>query len=136
VVVVDPARFAPEATLVARVWDGEQLLTLERNSRCATVHDPRTGRSQIRCPEGIEYREVVPHEFRYPVRSMGSRLELRAARVRVGTDFRLRVSGPSPDGCNTTSADFTGAARSERVLLDSLDWETTLRACVASPARP
>jgi hypothetical protein len=136
VITADPALFAPGATLEVRVWNAEQLLALEQNSRCSVVHDPRTGASQVRCPEGIEYREVVPEEFRRPVGAASPRVEIRSERIRVGTEFRVRVSGKSADGCNTTSASFKGKAGTPRVLLEALDWETTLRACAGGPARP
>jgi hypothetical protein len=130
VVTIDRAQFAPTATLDVRVWNAAQLAILEASPGCATVKDPQTGETRLQCPDEIQYRDVTPERFEYPLESLGSELEVRSASVRVGERFRIRVSGLYRDKCNTTSADRVLQARSARTTVGNLTWHATAKACL------
>jgi len=127
---VDVAQFSPGSLLRVRVWNGEKLAALDQNARCASVHDPATGRTEHQCPPGITYQEVTPEEFRIDVSGSGGTLSVRSETVRVGERFRVLLAGTSADGCNQTSAERTDEATSAEVVLGDLSWETTARGCV------
>ena len=127
---LDARLFAAGSSLQIQIWNGEQLDALERNARCASVHDPATGTSGVQCPEGITYQPVSPEEFEIPVAGITGGLSLRSATVRIGDRFRILLSGKSLDGCNRTSAERRARAGAAEVLLDGLDWTTTARACL------
>ena len=129
VVPVDPGTFADGESLNVTVWNAQQLEALERNSRCRTVVDPQTNTELIQCPDGVQYEDVTPEEFGFPVGGIVADIELSPTSVREGETFRIHVSGLNRDGCNRTSARFTGVATGSRLVLDGLEWETTLRAC-------
>jgi hypothetical protein len=132
VIVAEGRRFARDSEVRSLLWSAEQLEALKRNSRCSISQDPATGAEEIRCPEGGEYREVVPEEFTAPVRQPRVRLEFQSNTVEVGEEFRLVVSGLSSDGCNLTSATLASRAASPRLVLDDLEWERSMRGCPAS----
>jgi hypothetical protein len=129
VVVAEARLFDGGSVLRARLWSAEQLATLDSNARCSVTHDPETGADEILCPDGVVYEEVVPEEATAPVEGSLITLEFASERVTVGDRFRLAVTGPSPDGCNTTSSQVTATADSPKVVLSDLGWETTLRGC-------
>lgn len=130
VISLDRSRFAPTATLEVRVWNAEQLTILDNNARCTAVADRQTGVTRHVCPDGIEYREPSPERFDLPVRTLSARPELKTTSVRAGERFRVRLSALSRDNCNTTSADRVLTARSARVFVDNLDWQTTAKGCL------
>jgi hypothetical protein len=127
---VDAGLFAAGSSLRVRVWNGDQLATVERNGRCATVFDPATGAESIRCPEGTSYQPVTPEEFEFPVSELTGSIEVKSATVRVGEKFRVLLSAKSRAGCNTTSADHVGTADTPSVALGNLAWSTTARGCL------
>ena len=128
---VDARLFAEGSSLRVQLWNGEQLTALEQNARCASIHDPATGASEIRCPDGITFQPVTAEEFELPVAGITGTLSLRSTTVRVGDRFRILLSGKSADGCNRTSAEQQATAGAAEVLLDGLAWTTTARACVS-----
>jgi hypothetical protein len=128
VVPIDTRLFAPGGTLVAQIWSAEQLAALEKNAAC-TASRNSAGATEIKCPPGIQYQEVSPQEVRFVVRTAGARLEITPVAVRAGERFRIRVSGPSADKCNTTSGDQTLTAGSDSSIEVKLVWETTAKAC-------
>jgi hypothetical protein len=128
-VPVDVTLFADGASLQVRVWNSEQLATVERNSRCGAVYNPATAAQEVRCPEGITFQPAKPEEFEFPVREIAGSVAVKSATVRVGERFRILLSGKSRDGCNTTSADRVGSVDAADAVVGSLGWSTTARAC-------
>jgi hypothetical protein len=129
VVPVDTRLFAANATLVAQIWNAEQLAALVNNAGCTSSRNPGTGATEMACPPGVTYQEVTPQRVEFPGGSSSGRLEIAPVGVRAGERFRIRVSGPSADGCNTTSGDQTLTAGSDGTMAVTLDWETTAKAC-------
>jgi hypothetical protein len=72
---------------------------------------------------------VKPEEFEFPVQEIAGSVAVKSATVRVGEKFRILLSGKSRDGCNTTSADRVGSVDAADVVVGSLGWSTTARAC-------
>lgn len=130
VVAIDKTQFAPAATLSVRVWNAEQLAILERNAACAAVKDPQSGVTRLQCPDGIQYQEVTPEQFDYPVASLGRELDVSTRSVRVGERFRIRLSGLYRDKCNTVSAERVLEARAARTLVGNVSWQATAKACL------
>ena len=128
VVPIDRRLFAGDATLVAQIWNSQQLAALENNAKCIASRDSATGGTEMRCPPGITYQEVVPQKVERSVATAGERLEIPLQAVRAGERFRIRVSGRSADGCNTTSGEQTSAAQGGTTIV-GLVWETTAKAC-------
>ena len=62
-VPLDTRLFAADATLVAQIWNAEQLAALEKNSACSASRNPATGATDIRCPPGVQYQEVFPQNL-------------------------------------------------------------------------
>lgn len=129
VVVVEGGLFAPGSELQASLWSAEQLDSLRQNARCAVSANPSTGSENVRCPDGVVYREVVPEAFAAPVHEGLVHLECQSERVEVGEEFRLLISGRNSDGCNTTTATRVSRAESQTIRLADLEWETTMRGC-------
>lgn len=103
-IAIERTRFAADAKLVAQVWNAAALEALDAN------------------------RKVAPLERSASVASFTDRLELRATGVRAGERFRIRVTGASADGCNTTTGEQTSTAQAGTTRVN-LAWETTLKAC-------
>jgi hypothetical protein len=127
-VAIERARFAPDAKLVAQIWNAAALAALEANATCVAAQNPATGATEMRCPPGVFYRQVTPQEFAASTAALVDRLDLAATGVRAGERFRVRVAGASADRCNTTSGDQTSTAEAGTTRV-SLVWETTLKAC-------
>lgn len=134
-VPVDTSQFEAGSSLKVRVWNGDQLATVERNGRCSTVFDPAAGTSTTRCPDGSSAQPVNPEEFEFPVSGLAGSVEVKTTTVRVGEKFRMLISGRSRDGCNTTAADHVGTADSASAMIGSLEWNTTARACLGAQSR-
>jgi hypothetical protein len=135
VVPLEAGLFDADATLQVRLWNAEQLATLEKNARCAVTRGPDGQAAAVHCPAGVEYKEVTPEQFSFTVRDLGEHVDVTSDRIRVGEAFKLLVSGLSRDRCNTTSADFAGSAGARRVVLERLPWQTTAKACLNQSAR-
>lgn len=129
VVPIDGQQFAADAVLTATVWDARQLEALEQNALCAVTRNPQTQAEEIHCPDGVQYQEVTPEEFSFPVSQAAPRLEIQSSSIQTGQRFRLRVTGLYRDNCNMTSADFRGTAQEGEMLLADLEWQTTLKGC-------
>lgn len=126
---VDVSLFAEGASVRIRIWNAAQLAALDPSSGCSVEYDPATGGQRVRCPGGTTFEPVTPEEFKFPLRDVEGSITVRSATVRAGERFRIRLSGESRDGCNTTSADRSGLASGAEVVLDGLAWSTTARAC-------
>ena len=110
-IAIDPARFAPDAKLLAQIWNAAALAALEANATCVAAQNPATGATEMRCPPGVVYRQVTPVELATPTASLVDRLVLAATGVRAGERFRVRVAGASADRCNTTTGEQTSIAQ-------------------------
>jgi hypothetical protein len=127
-IAIDRARFAPDAKLVAQIWNAAALAALEANATCVAAQNPATGATEMRCPPGVFYRQITPLELATPTASLVDRLDLAATGVRAGERFRVRVAGVSADRCNTTTGEQTSIAEAGTTRVN-LVWETTLKAC-------
>lgn len=131
VVPVDAPLFAESASLRVRLWNASQLAAMDGNARCAVVHDPQTNTDERHCPEGTTFQPVTPEQLELPLPAGDAPLAVTSASVRPGERFRILLSGPSRDGCNTTSADVVATASTgERTFLKAPTWQTTARACL------
>ena len=128
-VPIDKGTFSPEASLRVRIWNAETLKVAESNANCAVSYNQETKTEEVHCPEGVNYREVTPEEFEFLVQDIGAEIEIKSATVTVGEKYRLQISGLASDDCNTASAAVQERARSAYVVLENLQWATTLMAC-------
>ena len=131
VVFINPGLFATGGTLSADVWNASQLAILDDNARCASVNGP--GGTQVQCPPGVTYKEVVPEHMDVPLSSLTTSFEMTPKQVGPGERFRMRLSAPTRDRCNSSSADLVRTAEQGRTELRDWSWQTTLRACVTPP---
>lgn len=129
IVPIDVAMFSQDGVVRARLWSADQLEITERTANCAVSYNQQTQTEEVHCPEGIEYQEVTPEEFIFPIQEIGVSIKVSSDVIRVGEKYRLLISGPSNDNCNTTSASVVDIARSSDVNLDDIAWETTVMAC-------
>jgi len=129
IVPIETRAFAQGGTLLVQIWNAAQLEALEKNQSCAITRNATTGTDTIRCPPGVIYQEISPEKFEFPVAAQGARVEIAPSQVRTGERFRIRVSGPNADGCNTTFGEQTSTAGSGSGMTVSLVWETTAKAC-------
>ncbi len=128
-VVINKETFSPEASLRVRIWNAETLKVAESNANCAVSYNQETQTEEVHCPEGINYREISPEEFEFPMQDIGTEIEIRSATVTVGEKYRLQISGLASDDCNTASASVEERAKSAHIVLENLQWATTLMAC-------
>ena len=132
---LEPKVFADGATVNVQVWNAADLEALESNAKCASVSVPGGG-SSIQCPPGVVYRDVAPEAFTVSVPAARETEEVTAQRLIGGERFRVRLSGMSRDGCNTTFVDLTRVASPGRTMLGELAWQTTARACLGATTAP
>ena len=122
--------FSPKGTLQVFVWNAQQLAALDRQNECVIAHDPQTGTDTTLCPEGVQYQEITPEKFDFPIQAIDQSIHLTSHTVKVGEKYRLALRGLSSDDCNSTSATAEGTATSSTIALGSLDWLTTGMACL------
>jgi len=126
---IPPDGFSPEAELRVSLWTAEQVAASEKIANCAISQDPQTGEETVQCPEGIEYQEITPETFTFPIASLSEPLAITSQRIHEGEKYLLQATGLSQDNCNMASTRYEGVARSETVRLELLDWLTTEMAC-------
>lgn len=129
VVPISVEMFSQNAILRVSLWNEEQLEISERNSACMVSYNAQTKTQDIRCPEGIEYQEVLPEEFTFSVQEVTASIKLRSTTIRRGEKYRLLISGLSNDNCNHASADVRDVANSGTITMERLSWHTTEMAC-------
>lgn len=129
IVPLEAAAFSPEATVKVVLWNAQQLALSKRTAACSVSYDMRAKTEQVRCPDGSVYEKPEPEEFLFSVEELDGSIEVASRSVRIGRRYRLRVSGLSSDGCNTTSAAVDGKAGSGVVRLKKLTWRTTNLGC-------
>ena len=125
--------FSPKGTLQAFVWNAEQLAALDRQAECVIAHDTQTGTDTTLCPEGVQYHEITPEKFDFPLQAIDQRIHLTSQTAKVGEKYRIALRGLSSDDCNSTSTAAEGTATSSTITLGNLDWLTTEMACVPAP---
>ena len=130
IVPVSVGMFSQDAVIRVRLWDEEQLETSENTSGCTVSYNVQTKTEDVRCPQGVEYAQVMPEEFMFDVGDINSNIEITSAAVRVGEKYRLLISGKSKDNCNTTSAEVREVADSETIVIERLSWSTTAMGCI------
>jgi len=128
-VPVDSDMFSNEAILRLTLWNADQLEIMKRTANCSISYNLETQTEEIHCPEGVEYEEVTPEEFTFPVQEIGEIIEVESDNIRIGKKYRLLISGLSSDNCNTTSASVEGIAQHADIIIEDLMWMTTLMAC-------
>lgn len=132
-VPVPVAAFSSNGTLQVLVWNAEQIAAMDKQAECVIAHDAQTDTDITLCPEGVQYQEITPEEFSFPIQAIDQRIQLTSRTVKVGEKFRLALRGLSSDDCNSTSAAAEGTATSAAITLGNLDWLTTEMACVTAP---
>jgi hypothetical protein len=129
-VSVPVERFSPKGTLQVLVWNAEQIAAQERQGECVIAHDMQTGTDTTLCPEGVQYQEITPEKFDFPIQAINQSIRLTSQKVKNGEKYRIALRGLSSDDCNSTSATAEGTATSSTITLGNLDWLTTEMACV------
>ena len=129
IIPIQVEAFSKDEPLHVSLWNEEQITINEKNALCGVSYDAQTGIEKIQCPEGIEYREVLPEEFTISLRDIRTSITITSMSIRMGEKYMIQISGLSNDNCNSTSASFTGKANSKTITLDELTWMTTLMAC-------
>jgi hypothetical protein len=128
-VSVDTELFSDEGSLRVSLWNADQMEIMKRNADCAISYNLETQTEEIHCPEGVEYQEVFPEEFTFPLQEIGEIVEVKSKKISIGERYRLQISGLSSDDCNTTSANVEGVAQRTHVTLEDLMWMSTMMAC-------
>ena len=132
-VPVPTEAFSPKGTLQVFVWNAQQLAAQDRQAECVVAHDAQTGTDTTLCPEGVQYQEITPEKFDFPLQAINQRIQLTSQTVKVGEKYRIALRGLSNDECNSTSATAEGTATSSTITLSELGWLTTEMACVTTP---
>jgi hypothetical protein len=122
--------FSPKGTLQVLVWNAEQMTAQDQQGECVIAHDMQSGTDTVLCPEGVQYREITPEKFDFPVQAIEQSIRVTSQTVKVGEKYRIALRGLSSDNCNSTSAAAEGMATSSTITLGNLDWLTTEMACV------
>jgi hypothetical protein len=125
--------FSPQGILQVLVWDAEQMAALDRQAECVIAHDPQTETDTALCPEGVQYQEITPEKFDFPIQAIEQSIQLTSQTVKVGEEYRLALRGLSSDDCNSASATFEGTATSSTLTLGEPSWLITEMACVTTP---
>ena len=128
-VPIDVDMFSDEATLRLIIWNADQLEIINRTAGCSISFDLETQTEEIHCPEGVEYEEVIPEEFTFPVQEISEIITVESDNITIGERYRLLISGLSSDNCNTTSASVESIALHAEIIIEDLMWMTTMMAC-------
>ncbi len=129
-VPVPVAEFGQKGTLQVLVWNADQIAALDRQVGCVIAHDAQTGTDTTLCPEGVQYQEITPEKFNFPLQTINQNITWTSRTVKVSEKYRVALRGLSKDECNATSATAEGTATSSTITLGNLDWLTTEMACV------
>jgi len=129
-VPVDSDMFEQGVTLTVRVYDGVLMEFSDLQADCTVGYDTQTQQETYSCPGGREYQHVLPEEHLLQLTTNTRTLTIQSEIVTVGEEYRLRITGTSNDGCNTTSTAYEGVAEEGAVTLPEQGWGTTEMACV------
>ena len=129
-VPIQPDMFSPRGTLQVLVWDAEQLATADKQAGCVMAYDAQTGTDTTICPEGVQYQEITPEKFDFPIQTIEQNIQVTCQSVKVGEKYRIALRGLNSDDCNSTSATAEGTATSSTITLGQLAWNTTDMACL------
>jgi hypothetical protein len=121
---------SPNGTLQVLVWNAEQMDAEDRQGECVIAHDMQSGADTVLCPKGVQYREITPEKFDFPIQSIRQSIQFTGQTVKVGERYRIALRGLSSDDCNSASATFVGTATSSTIVLGEPGWLTTEMACV------
>jgi hypothetical protein len=122
--------FSSKGMLQVLVWNAGQLAALDRQGECVIAHDAQSETDTVLCPAGVQYQEVTPEKFAFPMQAINRTIRLLSQTVKIGESYRLAVRGLSSDDCNSTSAAAEGTASTSTITLSELSWATTEMACV------
>lgn len=122
--------FSPKGTLQVLVWNAEQMAAQDQQGECVIAHDVETETDTTLCPEGVQYQEIKPEKFDFPIQAINHRIQLTSQSVKVGEKYRLALRGLSSDDCNSASATIEGTATSSAITLGEPGWLITEMACV------
>ena len=125
IIPIEAEKFNEDATIHVRLWTEEEFrIRGEMIRKCPGVHyNKQTKTSEKRCPEGIEYQEVTPEEFSIPVKEIAATIKARSKKIKVGDEYRLKISGVSKDKRFTLVVHIDDTARSETITLENLTWK-------------
>jgi hypothetical protein len=122
--------FSPNGTLQVLIWDAEQMDAQDQQGECVIAHDMQSGTDTVLCPEGVQYQEITPEKFAFPIQAIAHNIQLTSQTVKVGERYRIALRGLSSDDCNSASATFEGRATSSTIALGEPGWLITEMACV------
>ena len=121
IIPIEVEKFSEDKPFLVRLWTAEEFrISTEMTRKCP-------GKKR-RCPEGVEYQEVTPEEFRIPVNEIAATIEARSKKIKVGDGYRLTIAGVSKNKRFTLVADIDDTARSETITLGNLSWKYLNRA--------
>ncbi len=129
--------FSKDATISVRIKGPKQIERNRNNERCNSIYNMITRKTETTCPEGVEYLEITPEEFEFPIKTINEYIDVRSETIKVGDEYILAVYGKAADECNTTRASTRGKAQEETITLpigsrrtgEGLEWGTTLMGC-------
>jgi hypothetical protein len=122
--------FSPNGTLQVLIWNAGQMDAQDQQGDCIISHDMQSGTDTVFCPEGVQYQEITPEKFAFPIQAIDQRIQITSQTVKVGERYRIALRGLSSDDCNSASATFEGRATSSTIALEEPDWLITEMACV------
>jgi hypothetical protein len=122
--------FSPQGILQFLIWNAEQMAAQDQQGECVIAHDMQTGTDTVLCPEGVQYQEITPEKFDFPIQAIDQNIQLTSHAVKVGEKYRIAMRGLSSDDCNSASATFEGTATSSTIALGEPGWMITEMACV------
>jgi hypothetical protein len=125
--------FSPKGTLQVLVWNAEQMAAQDQQGECVIAHDMQSGTDTVLCPEGVQYQEITPEKFDFPIQAINQSIQVTSRTVKVGEKYRLALRGLSSDDCNSASATVEETASSSTITLGNLNWAITEMACVTTP---
>ena len=66
--------FSPKGTLQVLVWNAEQITAQDQQGECVIAHDMQSGTDTVLCPEGVQYQEITPEKFDFPIQAIDQRI--------------------------------------------------------------
>ncbi len=59
-----------QAALQVSVWNASTVNRMDRQAECVVSHDVQTGVESTHCPEGVQYQQITPEEFVFPIQTI------------------------------------------------------------------
>ena len=129
-ILIDTAMFSQKEPLQFILWNAGQLDITNNTADCVVSYDAESKQEEIHCPKGVTYEPVNPEEFIFQIQQINGSVTFETDHISVGEKYRLLIIGLSSDNCNTTSASIEGTTRKANVVIENIQWATTLMACL------